>query len=59
MSDFEVPLNDLESLIIRAEIWQFKVDYSPTYYKKHSADQAYRYRNTPAVNEEVWCPDFH
>ncbi len=58
MSIFESPLNNLAFTILASEIWEDRIERSPTYYKKHSAADAYRYRFTPAISEEVWAPDF-
>jgi len=55
----EAPVNNLEYTILRAEMWSIKTDLLPTYYHKHSATEAWRYRNTPAKSEEVWCPEFN
>jgi len=55
---FEEPKNRLEFQIICAGLWEMGVDFKPTYYKKHSAADAWRYRNTPSATEEVWIPEF-
>jgi hypothetical protein len=58
MDLFEEPVNTLEYLILFNGIWEIATDIKPTYFKKHSADQAWMYRNTPSNAPEVWCPDY-
>ena len=58
MDLFEEPINNLEYHILFLGIWEIACDTHPKYYVKHSAADAWRYRNVPASSPEVWCPDF-
>jgi len=50
-------VSSLEFTIVCGEMWTEYIEKKPTYFKKHSAAEAWRYRYTPSLIEEVWIPE--
>ena len=56
---FEPPINTLERLILNNAMWDAKVYWSPTHFKKHTAAEVHMHRRTAQFAPEIWSPLFN
>jgi len=56
---FKEPTNALERLVLNNAMWETKVYFSPTYFKKHTAAEVHMHRRTAQFQPEVESPLFN